>query len=84
MSQPGSICERMVGLLIDFVDGSLPKDQEQEFRLHLCGCPPCCVYLETYQATILICRELPKAEPLPPEFERRLRAMLEKEAAGAG
>lgn len=82
MSQPaGSLCERMVGYLVDFVDGSLAKELEMEFRMHLCGCPPCCIYLETYQATILLCRELPKEETLPPAFAAKLQAMLAKETA---
>jgi anti-sigma factor RsiW len=71
----------MIGLLLDFVDGTLAADAEYEFRTHLCGCPPCCVYLETYETTIRITRALPKDDPLPPEFERRLRAMVEAEAA---
>ena len=78
------VCRDVIELLIDFVDGELPPERRQEFERHMCGCQPCFVYLETYQATIRLTRALPKCEPLPTEFERRLRAMLAaEEAAGA-
>ena len=72
-------CREIIDLLIDFVDGDMPPDRRAEFERHLCGCLPCFVYLETYQATIRLSRALPKCEPLPPEFERRLWAMVEAE-----
>ncbi|CAN5132574.1 hypothetical protein BH11PLA2_BH11PLA2_41950 [soil metagenome] len=69
-------CTEMVNLLLEFVDGTLPPDRDDEFRRHLCGCMPCYVYLQTYQETIRITRTLPKCE-MPPEFAMRLKKMLE-------
>jgi anti-sigma factor RsiW len=76
-----AVCVEIVELLIDYVDGDLPEDRRAEFERHMCGCLPCFAYLETYQATIRLTRALPRCEPLPPEFERRLRAMLDAEAS---
>jgi anti-sigma factor RsiW len=76
------VCREIVALLIDFVDGELPAERREEFERHMCGCLPCFVYLETYQATIRLTRALPKCDPLPPEFEQRLRAMLAAEDQG--
>jgi anti-sigma factor RsiW len=78
-----TVCREVVALLIDYVDGDLPPDRREEFERHMCGCLPCFVYLETYQATIRLTRALPRCDPLPPEFERRLRALLDAEGAGA-
>jgi hypothetical protein len=71
-------CQEMLKLLLDFVDGTLEHDRDEEFRRHLCGCLPCYVYLQTYETTIRITRSLPKCQ-MPKECEQRLLAMLEKE-----
>jgi len=44
---------------------------------HLCRCPPCVTYVETYQVTVRLTRKLPRPA-LPPDLEQRLRAVLER------
>ncbi len=75
-------CEELVDLLVDFVDGGLPAEQVDAIKQHLCGCKPCVSSVELYQITIKVSRALPKAEPLPPHFEQRLRAVLAQLPAG--
>ncbi|HEY8503028.1 MAG TPA: zf-HC2 domain-containing protein [Gemmataceae bacterium] len=72
-------CREMVELLIDFCDGSLPEDQRRLLEQHLCDCPPCADYLQTYRVTIRLTRLLPRT-PLPAEFEDRLRRFLQQAA----
>jgi hypothetical protein len=78
-------CREVAELLVDFVEGALPEMQMLMVQRHICACPPCMFYMETYQTTIEVTRALPE-EPLPPEFEARLRSVLEqaeaKEAEG--
>jgi anti-sigma factor RsiW len=69
-------CREVAELLIDFVEGELPEMQMLSLQRHICACPPCLFYMETYQTTIEATRALPE-EPLPPEFEARLRSVLE-------
>lgn len=69
-------CREVAELLIDFVDGTLPEMQMITLQQHICACPPCMFYMETYQDTIEATHALPE-EPLPAEFENRLRAVLE-------
>jgi len=69
-------CRDVTNLLIDFVDKSLPEMQMLTLQRHICACPPCMFYMETYHTTIEVTRALPD-EPLPPEFEARLRTVLE-------
>jgi hypothetical protein len=38
-------------------------------------CPPCVVYVETYQATVRLTRRLPDAPP-PPQVLHKLQAAL--------
>jgi len=68
-------CRDLVQLLIDFVSGELPPEDQAHVEQHLRRCPPCVTYVETYQLTIRLTRRLP-CEPLPPEVEQRLRAAL--------
>jgi len=68
-------CLEMLKLLLDYVDGTLEDDRSEEFRHHLCGCLPCYIYLDTYQATIRITRSLPQCV-MPPEMAARLLAMV--------
>jgi anti-sigma factor RsiW len=70
-------CRQLVELLIDFVSGELDEEQREYVEQHLQKCPPCVTYLETYQITIQITRQLPPA-PLPPQLVERLRAALEE------
>jgi anti-sigma factor RsiW len=70
-------CRELAELLIDFVSGELPPEHRAHIERHLKGCPPCVAYVETYQITIQLTRRLPCA-PLPPELEKRLRAVLEE------
>ncbi|HET6574799.1 MAG TPA: zf-HC2 domain-containing protein [Fimbriiglobus sp.] len=69
-------CEELVGVLLDFVGGDLSPEQRAVIEQHLCGCPPCGQHVEEYRLTIRVTRLLPKADPLPPAFEARLRAAL--------
>lgn len=64
-------CREVVQLLIDFVSDELPADHRARVEQHLNRCPPCVVYLETYQLTIRLTRQLP-CRPLPPQLAERL------------
>ena len=69
-------CRELVELLIDFVSDELPAEHRQRVEQHLRRCPPCVAYLDSYQVTIRLTKQLP-CEPLPPELEARLRAALQ-------
>ncbi|HZU36253.1 MAG TPA: zf-HC2 domain-containing protein [Gemmataceae bacterium] len=68
-------CRELIQLLIDFVSGELPPEHQALVQQHLQTCPPCVAYLQTYQHTIRLARQLP-CQPLPPDLDRRLRAAL--------
>ncbi len=69
-------CREVAELLIDYIDGELPEMKMITLQQHICACAPCMVYLHTYHTTIEMTHALPD-EPLPPEFEARLRGVLE-------
>ena len=70
-------CRELTELLIDFLSGDLPPEHKTRIQKHLDCCPPCVTYLETYQVTIRISRQLP-CQPMPPQLVQRLREALEK------
>lgn len=70
-------CRELVEFLIDFVSNELPPEHRARVEQHLKRCPPCVTYVETYQLTIRLTRQLP-CKPMPPELVQRLREVLEK------
>ena len=45
-------CRECDEFLIDFLEGTLPADQAEEFQRHLALCPRCVEYLERYRTTM--------------------------------
>ena len=76
-------CRDLAEFLHDFVSGELPPEQRERFERHLAECPPCLVYLETYQITIRLTRSL-KNTPLPPDVACRLREAMASARPDAG
>lgn len=72
-------CRHVAELLIDYVDGSMPTEQRELLKRHLCGCVPCAIYLHTYQDTIRMTKSLPEA-PMPKELSERLWAAMDQQA----
>ncbi|MBV9124768.1 MAG: zf-HC2 domain-containing protein [Planctomycetes bacterium] len=68
-------CRELKNLLLDFVSGELPPEHKALVEQHLHKCPPCEVYLETYQLTIQMTRQLP-CGPLPQPLVQRLQDAL--------
>ncbi len=77
-------CRKAVELLIDYVAGDMPDGERQVLEQHFQCCRPCLVYMETYQATIRLTRQLPRDAPLPPELEQRLKEAWQQMQQGRG
>jgi predicted anti-sigma-YlaC factor YlaD len=72
-------CRECAELLLEFLAGDLDAVNCELIRQHLERCPPCVAYVETYQITIQMTRQLTCVQ-LPPEFAERLwKAMQECE-----
>jgi anti-sigma factor RsiW len=68
-------CRELCQLLIDFVADELSEEHRTLVEKHLCLCPPCVTYVETYKLTIQLTRQLP-AGPVPDGLRERLLASL--------
>jgi anti-sigma factor RsiW len=50
-------CQELVDFLMDYLDGALPAEQAASFKEHLNRCPPCVMYLQSYEQCIRIGKE---------------------------
>ena len=50
-------CREIVDFLMAYLDGELSAEEKALFEEHLCECPPCVDYLETYRVTIRLGKE---------------------------
>lgn len=71
-------CREMIEFLMDYLDGTLPAEQQGAFCAHLRVCPDCVTFMKTYEATIAVGKkscscddEIPAAVP-----EELVRAIL--------
>jgi anti-sigma factor RsiW len=61
-------CRQVAERLLEYLAGELAPELCDPIRRHLCQCPACAVYAETYELTIKLSRQLPAA-PLPPQLQ---------------
>jgi anti-sigma factor RsiW len=46
------VCQQVVELVTDYLEGALSRHDTQRFERHLAGCPHCTEYLAQMRATI--------------------------------
>jgi anti-sigma factor RsiW len=71
-----SCCTRIVGLLLDYLEGRLDAGTASELERHLRRCPDCVAQLNTYRSTVSLLHSL-RDEDLPPELRTTLHAFLD-------
>lgn len=62
------VCQQVVELVTDYLEGALSRSQRRRFEAHLDGCEHCTEYLEQMRATIRLTGHL-QAEDLSPEMQ---------------
>ncbi len=60
------VCQQVVELVTEYLEGALPRSERKRFEYHLRHCPNCTNYLEQLRITIRATGSL-QAEDLPPE-----------------
>lgn len=68
------VCQEMVELVTEYLEGTLSRSDRRRFEAHLRGCPNCTAYLEQMRATI---RAMGRLEPddLSPEAREDMVAL---------
>ena len=60
------VCQQVVELVNDYLEGALPRSERKRFERHLRACPNCTAYLEQMRVTIATTGRL-TPEDLSPE-----------------
>ena len=77
-------CEQAVGLLLEFLEGTLAPEVRRGVEAHLARCQPCNRLVATYKKTTVLCRHALLRKP-PPEFgDRLLRFLRERTLPNKG
>jgi len=61
------VCQQVVELITDYLEGTLSRSQRRRFDAHLAGCEHCTEYLAQMRATIRLTGRL-RSEDLTPEM----------------
>lgn len=61
------VCQQIVELVSDYLEGNLSRSQRRRFDAHLAGCEHCTEYLQQMRTVILVSGRL-RAEDLSPQM----------------
>ena len=67
------ICQEIVEVVTDYLEGTMDAELRASFEVHLAGCPHCTAYLEQMRAMIRLAGTI-QAESLSEEFQAGLLA----------
>jgi anti-sigma factor RsiW len=71
------VCQEMVELITEYLEGTLSRSQRRRFEVHLAGCEHCTEYLEQMRTTIRLTGRL-RAEDLTPEMQQEFAAVYRR------
>jgi anti-sigma factor RsiW len=77
LRRDGYVCQEMVELITDYLEGALTRFQRKRFEAHIAGCEHCAEYLQQMRATIDITGSL-AAEDLTPEMRADFAELYRK------
>lgn len=68
-------CQKVIDLLYDYLDDSVPEETRAHLQQHFIDCPPCLEFFESYRKTSALCRKT-LMKRAPEEVVTRLKAFL--------
>ena len=71
------VCQEMVEMITDYLEGALPRAQRRSFEAHLAGCEHCTEYLEQMRTTIRLTGRL-RTEDLSPQMQEEFTAIYRR------
>jgi anti-sigma factor RsiW len=72
-------CQDLIGLLLEYLEGTVGPDVVAEFERHLEECAPCRAYVRTYRRTRELTAEVTRVE-MPAELKALLRELVLRQA----
>ena len=77
----GLVCQEMVELITEYLEGTLSRAQHRRFEAHLADCENCTEYLKQMRATISATGQL-RADDLTPEMREEFGALYRRWQSG--
>ncbi len=71
------VCQQVVELVTDYLEGALPRSQRRRLEAHLAACEHCTEYLAQMRATIELTGRL-RAEDLSPEMREEFSSIYRR------
>ena len=68
------MCQQLVELITDYLEGALPRAQHRAVRKHLAGCKGCTAYIEQLRTTIALTGKLVEDDIDPAMMDSLLQA----------
>lgn len=68
------VCQEMVELITDYLEGALSRSQRRRFEAHLAACEHCSEYLQQMRVTIRATGQL-RVEDLTPQMREDFGAL---------
>jgi anti-sigma factor RsiW len=75
--KPELVCQEVVELVTDYLEGALPRSERRRFEAHLAGCEHCTEYLAQMHATIRLTGRL-EVEDLTPAMREEFTALYRR------
>jgi anti-sigma factor RsiW len=75
--KPELVCQRVVELVTDYLEGALSRSERRRFEAHLDGCENCTEYLAQMRATILLTGRL-DVEDLTPAMREEFTTLYRR------
>ena len=73
MTNLDMVCQELVEVITDYIEGTLPPPDRARFEEHLTRCSSCRIYLDQMRQTIRSAGRLPDEELLPAMRDDLLR-----------
>lgn len=71
------VCQQVVELVTDYLEGSLSRAERRRFEAHLAGCEHCTEYLAQMRLTIRLTGGL-RSEDLSPQMREEFTALYRR------
>ena len=71
------VCQQVVELVSDYLEGALSRSERRRFERHLAGCENCTEYLSQMRATIALTGRL-EPEDLTPQMREEFTALYRR------
>jgi anti-sigma factor RsiW len=71
------VCEEVVELVSDYLEGALSRSERRRFERHLAGCPHCTEYLAQMRQTIRLAGRL-VPEDLSPQMRQEFSELFRR------